>query len=214
VIVLRLESFRRRREVLDIGEKDRELLALGVNGDVLLSAENALVDLRRNVARYLHRKRGEKFVGGFELRIHALDNCGLTPLQGDEQESDRSNEEEIGQQILEREQVAADRLGDGDLLQAANVADLPVALRAVGVGVVAGDAGRRHDHRCHQPNAIDEKRVRIVGEYLIWICTQPPQRIRFELIKRMRRAVGERVIGNKPICDVVLPFADDVAEFE
>ncbi len=30
----------------------------------------------------------------------------------------------------------------------------------------------------------------------------------------MRRAVGERVIGNKPICDVVLPFTDDVAEFE
>jgi hypothetical protein len=47
---LRLKPFRGRGEILDVGKEDRELLALGVDGDVLLPAENALVDLRGQVA--------------------------------------------------------------------------------------------------------------------------------------------------------------------
>src|SRR5207249_2985160 len=44
--LFRLQALRGRREILDIGKENRELLALSVNRDVLLSAENALVDLR------------------------------------------------------------------------------------------------------------------------------------------------------------------------
>ena len=154
---LRLEPFRRCREILDIGEKDRKLLALGVNGYVLLSAENALVDLRRKVARYFHRQRSKEVVGRFEFRIYAADNGGLASLQGDEKQADRGDENEIGQQIFEREQVAADRLGDRDFLQPANVADFPIALRAFRVCVMAANAGRGHDDGRNQANAIDEK---------------------------------------------------------
>ena len=41
-----------------------------------------------------------------------------------------------------------------DLLDAADVADLPVALRAFGMGVVATDAGRPHDDGRDQPHAV------------------------------------------------------------
>ena len=37
-------------------------------------------------------------------------------LHDDEQQADRGDEDEIGQQVLEREDVTGDRLGDGDLL--------------------------------------------------------------------------------------------------
>jgi hypothetical protein len=48
--LLRLQAFRGCGKILDIGKEDRELLAFGVNGHVLLAAEDALVDLRREVA--------------------------------------------------------------------------------------------------------------------------------------------------------------------
>ena len=70
--LLRLQPFGGRGEILDVGEEDRQLLALGVDGDVLLAAEDALVDLRRDVARDLHRQRGEEVVGGLQFAVHAL----------------------------------------------------------------------------------------------------------------------------------------------
>ena len=60
------------------------LLALGVDRHILLAAEDALVDLRRKIARDLHRQRSEKLVRGLKLAVHALDRRGLTPLQADE----------------------------------------------------------------------------------------------------------------------------------
>jgi len=45
-VICRLEPLGRRGEVLDVGEEDRELLALGLDDHVALPAEDALVDLR------------------------------------------------------------------------------------------------------------------------------------------------------------------------
>ena len=70
--LLRLQALRGRGEILDIGEEDGELLALGVDGDVLLAAENARVDLRREIVRDLRRNPDEKIVGGLELSVHIL----------------------------------------------------------------------------------------------------------------------------------------------
>ena len=70
--LLRLQALRGSGEILDIGEEDSELLAPGVNGDVLLTAENALVDLRREIVRDLGRDRDEEVIGGLEISIEAL----------------------------------------------------------------------------------------------------------------------------------------------
>src|SRR5215472_12080132 len=53
--LLRLQAFYSCRKILDVGKENRELLALSVNGDILLAAEYTLVDLRREVARDLRR---------------------------------------------------------------------------------------------------------------------------------------------------------------
>jgi hypothetical protein len=53
--LFRLQTFRGCRKILDGGKEDRELLALGMDRDVLLDAEDALLDLRRKVARNPHR---------------------------------------------------------------------------------------------------------------------------------------------------------------
>ena len=108
--LFRLQAFGRGGEILDVGKEDRQPFALGMDGDVLLPAENALVDLRRQIARDLHRHRSEKFVGGFELAVHRLDQRRLTALQDDEHQPDPGHQHEIGEQIFEGEQIGANRL--------------------------------------------------------------------------------------------------------
>src|SRR5262245_65052772 len=49
--LLWLQAFRGCGKIIDIGKEDRELLAFGMNDDVLLAAEGALVSLRRAVGR-------------------------------------------------------------------------------------------------------------------------------------------------------------------
>jgi len=155
--LLRLQALGGHGEILDVGKEHRELLALGVNGDVFLAAEDALVDLRREIPGYFHGQTGEKLVGRFEFPVHAADCRRLAPLQRDERESDHRDEDEIGQQVFEREYVAGNCLADGDLLDAAHVAHLPVALRTFRMRVVASDAGGSHDHRRDQPHAVAEE---------------------------------------------------------
>src|SRR5262249_2547735 len=52
--LFRLEPLCRRRKVFNIGKENRQLLPLSVDRDVLLSAKDALIDLRRQIPRYLH----------------------------------------------------------------------------------------------------------------------------------------------------------------
>ena len=131
-------------EVLDVGEEDRELLALGRDRDVLLAAEDALVDLRREILGELHRDRGEEVVGWVSSLFMPRISPAWRHCQ-DEGEAGSGGEHEIAEELLEGEDVGADRLRDRDLLDAAHIADLPVLLRAVGMGVVAADAGLAHD---------------------------------------------------------------------
>src|SRR5215470_14440429 len=154
-------------EILDVEKEDRQLLPLGMYGDFLLSTEDAFVDLRRQIARYLHRQRAEKFVGGLELSIHAVDDSCLAPLQQDEQGADAGDQQEIGQQIFESEHVITDRLRNRDFLDAADIADLPIKFRAFGMRVVAVDASLPHDHRRYQPDLIAEHCGRHLGKLLI-----------------------------------------------
>ena len=110
--------------------------------------------------------------------------------------------------------TVATRLGDGDLLDAPDVADLPVTLRAFGMRVVAVHARLPHDHRSDEPDTVAEQRARHVAQCLARIFAQTMQRVGLEGVERMRRAVGERKIRHEPIGDVVLLLADDFAEFE
>jgi hypothetical protein len=75
-----LQAFRCRGKILDVGKKDRKFLALGVDRYVLLTAENALVDLRRQIARNLHRQCRQKFIRGLEFAIDAANRRRLASL--------------------------------------------------------------------------------------------------------------------------------------
>jgi len=52
--LLGLKTLCGRGEIFDVREEDRQLLPLGAYGDVLLPAEDAFVDLRRQIPRYFH----------------------------------------------------------------------------------------------------------------------------------------------------------------
>ena len=121
---------------------------------ILLTAEDALVDLRRKIARDFHRQRSEKLIRGFKLAVHAPDRRGLAPLQADEGRPAGRHERKIAQQIFEGKNVAGGRLGDDHLLNAANVADLPVMLRAFRMGIMAIHASGTHDDRHDQAHPI------------------------------------------------------------
>src|SRR5262249_60831663 len=115
-------------------------------------------DLRREIVRDLVRQRGEKLIGALELPVHTADRRRLASLHGDEGKSGDGNKDEIGQQVLVREYVAGNCLADGDLLDAAYVADLPVALRAFRMRVVAVDADGSHHHGRDQADAVAKDR--------------------------------------------------------
>lgn len=153
----RLQTFGGRGEILDIREENRQFLSLGMNGDVLLAAENALVDLGRNIPRDLQRKRGEKVIGRFQFAVHALNLHGLAALHRQKRHSADGGQSEIGEQVFERKDIRCDRLRDRDLLDAADVADFPVALWALRMHVVTADAGRPHDDRRDQPHTVTEQ---------------------------------------------------------
>ena len=51
-------------------------------------------------------------------------------------------------------------------------------------------------------------------DHLMGIFAKAAKGVGLELVKRMRRAVGERVVGYEAIADVVLLFADHFAEFQ
>src|SRR3546814_7364423 len=105
---------------------------------------------------------GEEGVGGLQLLVHAAHGAGLARLQEDEDHARAAGPDHVGQQEFERPDVCGDRLLDGDRLNAAYVADLPVVLRALGLGVVAGDADSAHDDRCRiADTAVDEGAVRL-----------------------------------------------------
>jgi len=75
--LLRLQPLRGSRKILDVGEEDRQLLALGVDGDILLVAEDAL---DRPAARCTARSSSTGWPGsrvGFELAVHPPDQPAL-----------------------------------------------------------------------------------------------------------------------------------------
>ena len=121
---------------------------------------------------------GETCIGRLELTVHALHHDCLTLLPYGEEQPGNDVEGEIDQQIFEREQICRDRLADGHLLDAADVADLPVALRAFRMGVVAVDASRPHDHRRHQADAVGEDRPGDVDDLLAGIGAQDSKGVR------------------------------------
>ena len=94
--------------------------------DILLAAENALIDLRRNVPRDLHGQRRKEVVGGFKLPVHSLDAYRLSSLHAQEGYSANGGQHKIGKQILERKQIRGNRLRDDDFLDAANITDFPI----------------------------------------------------------------------------------------
>ena len=151
---------------------------------------------------------------GLELAVHAADRPGLAVLHGDEGDGGGAHEDEVGQQVLERERVARDGLADIDLLDAAHVTDLPVVLGAVRVRVVAVDAGLLHDHRGDQAHAVAEGGPRSDGDQLVRLRAQRRERFLLEVVENVGRAVLEGLIGHEAVVDVLLLVADHFSELE
>ena len=101
-----------------------------------------------------------------------------------------------------------------DLLDAAHVSDLPVALGALRMGVVAAHARRSHDDRRDETHVAAEEGVRSVGHQLVRIGAQRSQRVLFEGVERMGRAVLERIVRHEAVGDVVLLLAYHAAELD
>src|SRR5262249_45343679 len=141
-----------------VREEYRELLALGGDLDVL-AGENATIELRRQIFGDFFRQGREELVGLSQLLVEARDQTRLMALQRDEGQAGDGDESEVNEQIFECEDVSRDRLTDAELLDAAHVADLPVAFGAVGVAVVATHAGGAHDDRRGQADAAVENRT-------------------------------------------------------
>jgi hypothetical protein len=81
--LLRLQALRSSGKILDVRKEDGQLLALSMDGYVLLAAEDALVDLGREIPRDLPGYGGEELVGRFQVLVDARDHLGLAPLQGE-----------------------------------------------------------------------------------------------------------------------------------
>ena len=105
------------------------------------------------------RQGREELVGLSKFLVEARDQAGLVALQRDEGEAGDGDESEVNEQIFECEDVRRDRLADDELLDAAHVADLPVAFGAVGVRIMATHAGGTHDDRRGQADAAVENRT-------------------------------------------------------
>src|SRR5271168_4656402 len=80
---------------------------------VLLAAEDALVDLRRQVARNLDGQGRQKIVGAFEFGVDAPYFVGLERLLTNEGQAQGRRRREIDQQVFERKQVDGDRRRPG-----------------------------------------------------------------------------------------------------
>src|SRR5215470_17945514 len=83
---------------------------------------------------------GEGCVGRLEFPVHLLNCVRMPPLQKQEAEPGAADKGEIDHQVSERNQICRNRLADNDFLDAAYIADLPVALGALWMRVVAVDA--------------------------------------------------------------------------
>ena len=140
----RLQALGGGGEILDVGEEDRQTLALGMDDHVLLPAEDAFVDLRREIARNLQGTAGQKLVCRFQIPVGAMDRARLLPLEENEADADDGNEQKIAEQVFEGEDVARIGLPDDDLLNAAHIAHFPIGLRAFGMAIVAGNTGLAH----------------------------------------------------------------------
>src|SRR5262249_31394221 len=144
------------------------------------------------------RQIGEKFVGLSQLAIEARDYAGLMVLQGDEGEAGYGDKGEIEEEIFEGKDVGGDRLSDDEFLDAAHVAHLPIAFRAVGTTVVAAHAGGCHDDRSRQAHAAVENRAGNAVHARMRIFPQLLERLWLEGVERVRRPVFEGIIREKP----------------
>src|SRR6516164_9520711 len=79
-----LETFCNPRKILNVREKNCKLFPLSVNCHVLLSAENAPVDLGRQVSRDLRRQRIQKIVLCLKFDVHRANRRRLPPLHRNE----------------------------------------------------------------------------------------------------------------------------------
>src|SRR6516162_11248568 len=91
-----LETFCNPRKILNVGEKNRKSFSLSVNCHVLLSVENALVDLGRQVSRDLRGQRIQKIVLCLKFGVHSANRRRLPALHRNENSADSRSECKIG----------------------------------------------------------------------------------------------------------------------
>ena len=148
--------------------------------------------------------------GLLKFFIYALDHNRLATLQRQKAKSGRSDQAEIHQQVLKRKQVRRNLLANRHLLNAANIAHLPVAFWALGMSVVASDASRAHyDWR--------DQRTRSVVSGLrrdAWFSWCQSAARAFKIVEDVERSVHKWIIRNEAISDIVLLLADDATELK
>jgi hypothetical protein len=126
----------------------------------------------------------------------------------------RGNSRPYRDEGARQKQVRRDLLADSHLLNAANIAHLPVAFWAFGMSVVASDASRAHYDWRDQADAVGENCPGCVGDCLVWVSAQICQRVPFKIVEDVERSVHKWIIRNEAISDVVLLLADDATELK
>jgi len=104
--------------------------------------------------------------------------------------------------------------GDDEFLDAAHVAHLPIAFRAVGMSIVAAHAGGCHDDRSRQAHAAVENRAGNAVHARMRIFPQLLERLSLEGVERVRRPVFEGIIREKPELRIAVVAVDQVAQLE
>jgi hypothetical protein len=202
-----------RREILDVGEENGELLALGVDLDVTLPGEDRFIDLGAQVLRYLHRHRGQEVVGAREFLVHHPDLVRLAALHDDDADARCRREGEVDQEILEAPDADDHGMADRHGLDAANVADLPVAFGAVGVAVMTADAAFGHaDREGHLHDGVEQAAGRVFAARKRGIGAEGVERGALEFRQRVRLAAREGEIGHEVVADGAVAAGDEIAD--
>ncbi len=138
---------------------------------VALAAEDALVDLRREIARDLHRDAGEEFVGRLQLAVEGADDARpdwrcrmMKPMPADAPQRRNSISRYLKAKMLPAKgwvMITSWMPRTSPTFQS--------RLRAFRMGVVAGDASLAHHHRRHVAEAVSVKPTRVhVGQRPGW----------------------------------------------
>src|SRR5262249_31616481 len=112
------------------------------------------------------------------------------------------------------EDIGRDRLADDQLLNAAYIANLPVAFRTLRMRIVAPHTRRPHDDWSNKANAAVENRPRNVGQLRGGLRSETRQSMPLEDGEEVWSPHLKWISGDEAIRNVRLLLADHLPEFD